>query len=57
MLQTITINKNKTKNIIFTIKNKKKIKWDPKVIDNEHMKKKKSKCCCQHPLKCEYNCS
>ena len=57
MLQTITINKNKTKNIIFTIKNKKKIKWDPKVIDNEHMNKKKSKCCCQHPLKCEYNCS
>ena len=53
MSQTVVITKTQDKkNIILRIKNRKKIKWDPKVIDNEHMNKKKSKCCCSHPSKC-----
>lgn len=43
------------KNLILKLKKIKKIKWDPKVIDNEHMNKKKSKCCCKHPSKCTHN--
>lgn len=27
-------------------RNDKKVKWDEAVVDNEHMGKKKSKCCC-----------
>lgn len=51
MSQTVIITKNEEKKNII-LKNKKNIKWDSKVIDNEHMNKKKSKCCCQHPSKC-----
>ena len=52
MSQTVVITQNKEQKIFLKIKNKRKIKWHPKVIDNEHMDKKKSKCCCQHPSKC-----
>ena len=46
---TLTVN-NETKTIL-KLNNKKRISWDSKVIDNEHLNKKKSKCCCQHPSK------
>lgn len=29
-------------------KNDKKVKWTTETVDNEHMNKKKSKCCCIH---------
>ncbi|XP_033732449.1 E3 ubiquitin-protein ligase PPP1R11-like [Pecten maximus] len=29
-------------------KNDKKVKWTTETVDNEHMNKKKSKCCCQY---------
>ncbi|XP_060071171.1 E3 ubiquitin-protein ligase PPP1R11-like [Ylistrum balloti] len=28
--------------------NSKKVKWTTETVDNEHMNKKKSKCCCQY---------
>ena len=52
---TITEETIKIKKKILKLKNRRKIKWDPKVIDNEHMNKKKSKCCCTHPSKCTHN--
>ena len=58
MSETCTITEETIKienKIILRIKNRRKIKWDPKVIDNEHMNKKKSKCCCSHPSKCPHN--
>jgi len=32
--------------LILKLKVQKRVSWDPGVIDNEHMNKKKSKCCC-----------
>ena len=34
--------------LVLKNKPKKEIKWSEDVIDNEHMGKKKSKCCCIH---------
>ena len=34
--------------LVLKKKPKKEIKWAEEVIDNEHMGKKKSKCCCIH---------
>lgn len=58
MSETYTITEEKIKiekTLILKLKNKRKIKWCPKVVDNEHMNKKKSKCCCTHPSKCPHN--
>ena len=55
MSETCTITENKIEKIIIKLKKKRRIKWHPKVIDNEHMNKKKSKCCCTHPSKCPHN--
>ena len=48
MSETVVITQEEIKKlpIILKLKKKKKIKWHPKVIDNEHLNKKKSKCCC-----------
>ena len=48
MSLTITITENINKI-------KKNIKWCPSVIDNEHMCKKKSKCCCHYISKDKKN--
>ena len=53
---TLQVSKTETQNIIILKKRKlgKRIKWHPKVIDNEHLNKKKSKCCCTwNPEGCE----
>ena len=56
LIQTKSENEEKIKIIIQLKKdrNRKKIKWDPKVIDNEHLGRKKSKCCCSwNPSQCK----
>ena len=59
MSETLIQIKSKTEeqiNVIIKLKsrNRKKIKWDPKVIDNEHLGRKKSKCCCSwNPSQCK----
>ena len=53
---TLQVSKTETQNIIILKKRKlgKRIKWHPKVIDNEHLGRKKSKCCCSwNPSQCK----
>jgi hypothetical protein len=50
-------NEDKPENDIqVTTNQKKKISWDPKVVDNEFMNKKKTNCCSKCLKKNKFDC-